>query len=236
MQTPNASTQLARIIACTRFLIAALGQTAGTADLVGALRTALDALLAAVASTSAAADATIAPRVAVRFAERDLEQAIRHLFLAAQALDGGKARGRIASALFPSGLMAAITPKSAEQTAAATQLLSRLEAQADAEPLRAVHAPALHTAIDAMTHRLAERDTAIAAYETAVVRQAAARDQLVRAYDSTANSVRARFPKDRAQQDLFFDILRDGRKDAQSDAIDPTPTTPVVATTTSDHA
>jgi hypothetical protein len=218
MQTPNANTPVSRLVASVRFLLAALAQLVTTRDLVPTLQGSFDAFLAAVTATVAAGDATIQPRVAVRFAERELEVGIRALFLAAQTLDSGKPGGRIGSALFPNGLTAVVSPQTAEQIAVAKQLVDRLMAQESATPLRATHEPVLRAAIDRMSHALETRDASVAAYETTLARQTATRDALVRSYDSIANTIRARFPKDRAQQDVFFDILRTSKT---NDTIDP---------------
>lgn len=223
MQTPNVNTPVARLIGSVHYLIAALLLRPSTADLAPSIQATFDAFLASVAATTTATHAAIPTRVAVRFAERELEQVIRHLFLAAQVLDGGKPGGRAATGLFPTGLTPVVAPQGEEQSAVAKQLLDRLIAQADAASLRAVHEPALRGALDAMTTHLAARDAAIAAQEAAVVAQTAAREQLTREYDRVANTVRARFPKDRAQQDLFFDVLRVSRKDEASDDGEPAP-------------
>ncbi|MFO0681201.1 MAG: hypothetical protein U0234_04075 [Sandaracinus sp.] len=53
-------------------------------------------------------------------------------------------------------------------------------------------------------------------------------------HDRVANTGRAPLPTDRAQQDLFFDVLRVSRKDNASDDVEPAP--PPVVTNGGDHA
>ncbi len=220
MQTPNSQTPVSRVVSAARFLLAALVQLAETADLAPTLQASFDALVASIAATAAADDATIAPRVGLRFAERSIELTIRLIAVAAKGLDGGKTGGRIATALFPDGLLATIVPQTEEQHAVATQLLHRLGANEIAAPLRSVHEPALRTALDDLRRGIEERTTALDAHDQAFQHELAARDALIRAYDTVANSVRARFPKDRAQQDVFFEILRGPSTPATPD--DPT--------------
>jgi hypothetical protein len=62
------------------------------------------------------------PRVSVRFAERDVEDALRALHNAAETLDR-KAGGPISSALFPNGRVAEIKPRAAAQVDAVRRVM-----------------------------------------------------------------------------------------------------------------
>lgn len=224
MQTPSSQTPISRVVDAARFLLAALVQMAETADLAAAFQTSFDALVASIAATAAAEQASIVPRVALRFAERRVEVAIRMLAVAAKGLDGGKAGGRVANALFPDGVIATVVPQTDAQHVAATQVLHRLGANEIAAPLRAVHEPALRSALDELRRCIDARTAATDAYDATFQRELATRDVLVHEYDRVANSVRARFPKDRAQQDVFFDTLRTATKSREDPApAEPTP-------------
>jgi hypothetical protein len=225
MQTPTSQTPVARLVAAARFLLAALAQMEATADLAPALRATLDLLVSAIAATAAADEATVQPRVTLRFAERDAEQTIRMLANAARGLDNGKAGGRVLDALFPDGVNAVIAPRAEQQHAALGQLQRRLAGKDVAASLRSEHEPAIQRSLDALRRCIDARDAALVARDAAFQRELAARDEVLRAYDSVANAIRSRFPKDRPQQDMFFETLRTPSK---SDAAQepPAPATP----------
>jgi hypothetical protein len=221
MRTPSGSLGSPRLLALGQFLLAALLEESSTTTLAETFRPAFLALQAAASATAAALDATIHPRVALRFSERKIEEAIRSLARAAQSLEGGKAGGAIGSALFPRGINAEVKPMGPVQLESAQGLLNRLVAQTTAAPLRGVHEPALRSAIADMTAKLAARDAATAAYDVAMAREVAARADFCRAYDGMAGTIRSRFPKDRAAQSVFFDGVRSRKASDETDTAEP---------------
>jgi HAMP domain-containing protein len=228
MRTPNGSVGSPRLLALGQFLLAALLQESSTTTLAATFRPAFLALQAAASATAAALDATIHPRVALRFAERKVEEAIRGLARAAQALDSGKARGPITTALFPQGINAEVKPTGPAQLELARGVLNRLLAQSTAATLRGAHEPVLRTAIDEMTTQLAARDAATAAYDVAMARELAARADFCRAYDSMAGTIRSLFPKDRTAQGVFFDGPRSRKGSPDADPPAPAVDSPPV--------
>jgi hypothetical protein len=221
MRAPNGAVGSPRLLALGQFLLAALVEESSTTPLAATFRPAFLALQAAASATAAALDATIQPRVALRFSERKIENAIRGLVRAAQSLDGGKSGGPITTALFPHGINAEVKPMGPMQLESAQHLLNRLSTQSTAAPLRAVQEPLLRAAIDDMQAKLATRDAATAAYEMAMAREMAARADFARAYDAMGGTIRSLFPKDRASQSVFFDGSRKGK--APEDADPPPP-------------
>ncbi|AKF06576.1 hypothetical protein [Sandaracinus amylolyticus] len=217
MQMPTPDLSSSRLDPLGRFHLAALRRAgAAFADLVASFEPVHAALVAAAAVRASAELGMIEPRVLVRFAEREVELELRALRSAAEALDRGRG-GEIASALFPSGLAAEVTPRAAAQSAAARRVLQRLTAFGAAEPLRTEHLPRLTNALASLDAALAARATAAEAFGQAYANELATRDDFCRAYDVSASVVRQRFPRDREQQDLFFDTLRAPRRGRDED-------------------
>jgi hypothetical protein len=196
-----------RVLGLGRFHLAALAESEETRGVRAAFEPAHLALETAYRARLEAEDELVTPRVRLRFAEKRAEEALRRLANAAADLDG-KRGGAIYNALFPSTLTAETSPRAAAQRDAVERVRQRLESQSTASALRDPHLTSLATAITSMTAALDARKTAAEAVGVARAREDAAHDDFSRAYDASAGELRRIFPRDRAQQDLYFDSAR----------------------------
>ncbi|AKF09587.1 hypothetical protein [Sandaracinus amylolyticus] len=216
MQIPTAEVASERLLLLGLAHLAALGHDPSLADLARAFQPAQDELEATTTARGAAERAMVVPRVAVRFAERVVEEVIRRFANDTRSLDG-KANGPIFGDAFPEGTLAETLPRAAAQVAAGLRVLDRLTTRSTLAPLRAEHEPALQAAIAALRAALDARQTAAATFATAYANELAAREDWVRAYDASAGTVRARYPRDRPRQELYFDPLRSAARRTDPD-------------------
>jgi hypothetical protein len=222
MEIPTPALASPSLLALGSYLLSALRFTPDTAPLVDSFQPTHAALAAAAGVTRAAEEALVPARVAVVFAERQLEVAIRAVGFSAQTADGGRG-GKIFTALFPRGLTAELRPRAQAQLDAALALARRLEAQSTAAPVRAERGAMFAAAVEAMDKALADRREASDALGTARAREMAVREDYTRAYDSIAGELKVVFPRDRAQQNLYFDAVRSrpSREDDVEEPADP---------------
>jgi hypothetical protein len=168
--------------------------------------------------------------VAVRFGEWSLEQLLRGVSLGCQAVDNVVRGGPAQRAVFPSGLDAELRPRGAAQLAAARAVLQRLRSQPAAAAVATEHGARLEAGIADFDARVAARKVAGETLGLARAHEDGAREQWVAAYDSNAGALRTRFPRQKARQDLYFDVVRTRHAGDDGDE-DPDPAAPVAPTT-----
>jgi hypothetical protein len=206
--------------------LTALAQTEETKPLISAFQPAHDELEAAATARVLAEKAMGAPRIVVRFSERALEKMIREIALTAHAVDNNAASGPAFRALFPNGLEAELSPVGAAQVAAAVSLRQRLDTQPAAATIKAQVMDKLDKALAAFKQAIDARQASEAKLSQARAVELGARERFVKAYDSNIGAVRQLFPRDRGQQDLYFDEVPSSRSSSDDKGDDP-PTPPV---------
>lgn len=201
----------------------ALNQTEETKSLVAAFQPAHDELQTAAAARAQAEAAMGQPRVVLRFAENALEKVIREVALQAHVVDNNTSKGPAFTALFPDGLNAEVRPLGAAQVVAATALRERLASQPAAAQVKAALADKLDKALAQFKSSFEARQAGEAKLSQARAAELGARERLVKAYDANMGAIRQLFPRERDQQDLYFDDLGGARSTADEKPDAPTP-------------
>jgi len=211
--------------------LTALDQTPETKPLIGAFQPVQEDLQTAAAARVLAEKAMGAPRVVVRFAEKALEKVIREIALLAHTTDNNATTGPAFKALFPNGLEAELRPLGAAQVAAAATLRERLDSQPAATKVKAQVMDSFDKAFAVFKQAIDARQTAETKLSQARAAESGARERFVKAYDSNIGAIRQLFPRDRDQQDLYFDEAPSSRSSSDDKGGD-TPTPPTPATDT----
>jgi hypothetical protein len=185
--------------------IIALDQTPETKHLIAAIQPTHEKLKTATEIRLQAENAIGAPRVVIRFTEKRLEKVIREIALLAHAEDDNAITGPAFKALFPNGLEPELTPQGASQIAATASLRERLDSQPAAAKIKAQVMDKLDQALATFKASFEARQAAEAKLSQARAAEMGARESFVKAYDSNIGAIRQIFPRDRAQQDLYFD-------------------------------
>ncbi len=185
--------------------LTALAQSAETKPLIGAFQPVWKDLQAAAAARTQAEEALGPPRVIVRFAEKALERVLRDIALLAHMGDNNATTGPAFKALFPDGLEAELSPLGAAQVAASAKLRERLDTHPAAAKIKAQVMDRFDSAFAAFKSAIDARDTGEANLSQARAVEVGARERFVKAYDSNIGAIRQIFPRDRGQQDLYFD-------------------------------
>jgi hypothetical protein len=207
--------------------LTALAQTPETRPLIDAFAPVKDDLQAAAAARVQAEEAMGAPRIVVRFSEKALEKVIREIALLAHTLDNNTTTGPAFKALFPSGLDAEVSPRGAAQVAAAVSLRERLDSQPAATKVKAQVMDKFDQALAAFRLAIDARQAAESKVSQTRAAEFGARERFVKAYDSNMGAIRQLFPRDRAQQDLYFEEAPTPRSSPEDNGGDtPTPPTP----------
>jgi hypothetical protein len=185
--------------------LTALNQTEETKPLISAFQPAHEDLQAAAAARGVAEKAMGAPRVVMRFTEKALERVIREIALSAHTVDNNATSGPAFKALFPNGLDAELSPLGAAQLVAAVNLRARLDSQPAAAKVKAQVMDKLDQALSVFKSAVDARQDAESKLTQARAAESGARERFVKAYDSNIGAIRQLFPRDRDQQDLYFD-------------------------------
>jgi hypothetical protein len=207
--------------------LAALAQSEGTKALASAFQPVQDALQAAATARVQAEKAMILPRVAVRFAENAMERVIRQVALLAHAADNNATTGPAFKALFPDGLEGELRPIGASQVLAAASLRERLDTQPAAAKVKAQAMDDFDKALAIFKAAIDARHAGDVKVSQARATESGARERFVSAYDSDIGAIRQLFPRDRAQQDLYFDDSASNHAPSSGTGGD-TPTPPIV--------
>jgi hypothetical protein len=205
--------------------LTALAQTPETKALIDAFQPAKEDLQAAAAARVLAEDAMGAPRVVVRFSEKALEKVIREVALSAHTVDNNTTTGPAFKALFPNGLDAEVSPRGAAQIAAAVSLRERLDTQPAATKVKAQVMDKFDQAFTAFKLAIDAPHAAETKLSQAHAAESGARERFVKAYDSNMGAIRQLFPRDRVQQDLYFNEVPTRRSSPEAGE-PPTPPPP----------
>jgi len=201
----------------------ALSQTEETKPLISAFQPAHDELEAAATARVHAEKAMGVPRITGRFLEKALERVIREMALLAHTADNNTTTGPTFKALFPNGLDGELSPVGAAQLTSAKNLRARLDSQPAAAKIKAQLMDKFDEALSAFKSAVEGRQTAENTLNLARAAEFGARERFVKAYDSNIGAIRQLFPRDRDQQDLYFDEAptrrssSDGKSDDKSD-------------------
>lgn len=227
MRTLKTATASDVMLSSGRNHLTALDQTTETKPLIGAFQPVLEELQTAAANRVAAERAMGAPRIVVRFTEKALEKVIREIALLAHVADNNATTGPAFKALFPNGLEAELSPLGVAQVAAATGLRQRLDTHPAATTIKAKALDKLDGVLQSFKSAVDAREAGDVKLRQARAIEVAARERFVRAYDSNLGAIRQIFPRDREQQDLYFDEVVSSRASAQDDGGDPPAPAPV---------
>jgi hypothetical protein len=204
-----------------RYHLAALAQSEGTKALASAFEPIHSGLQTAAEARVQAEKAMTVLRVGVRFAEDGLERAIRQVALLAHTVDNNATTGPAYKALFPDGLDAEVRPIGASQVDVAVALRARMDSQPAAAPVKAQATENLDKALAAFRSALAARTAGETQVSQARAAEMGARERFVSAYDANMGAIRQLFPRERAQQNLYFDELGSSRAPAEDDSTPP---------------
>jgi hypothetical protein len=196
--------------------LTALDQTAETKTLISAFQPVQEDLQAAAAARVLAEKAMGAPRVVVRFTEKGLEKVIREIALLSHTTDNNATTGPAFKALFPNGLDAEVSPRGAAQIAAAVSLRERLDTQPAATKVKAQVMDKFDQAFMAFKLAIDARQAAETKLSQARAAESGARERFVKAYDSNMGAIRQLFPRDRVQQDLYFNEVSTRRSSPEA--------------------
>jgi hypothetical protein len=202
--------------------IIALDQTPETKHLIAAIQPAHENLKTAAGVRVEAENAIGTQRVVIRFTEKRLERVLREMALLAHAEDNNATTGPAFKALFPSGLEPELSPQGASQIAATASLRERLDSQPAAAKIKA-------QVMDKLDQALATFKASFEARQAAETKLSQARAVKLAPARASSKPTTARigaiwqiFPRDRAQQELYFDEAPSSR----SAPDEPTPPTP----------
>jgi hypothetical protein len=233
MQNMRRSMSSGTMVRAGRNHLTALDRTPETKHLIDAFQPVQENLQISAAARVMAEDAMGAPRVVVRFVERDLEKVIREIAFMAHAADNNATSGPAFKALFPDGLDGVVRPLGAAQVAAAQALRQRLDSQPAAATIKAQVMEKLDKAIAAFKASVDARQAADTRVSETRAVELGARERFIKAYDSNIGAIRQIFPRDRDQQDLYFDEVSTSHasSDATGDDEGDAPTVPTAPNT-----
>jgi hypothetical protein len=207
-----------------RYHLAALAQSEETKALASAFQARQSTLRTATAARVEAEQSMTELRVGVSFAENGLERAIRQVALLAHTVDNNATSGPAYKALFPEGLDPELRPIGQSQVDAAVALRDRLDSQPAAANVKAQAMDAFDKALAAFKSALAARAAGEANVDQARAVEKGAREGFASAYDANMGAIRQLFPRDRVQQNLYFDDVGGSRSSAGDDNDNPGPT------------
>lgn len=222
MQLPSATTPVSKCRELSLFtstMLAKFPERAALSGLGAKLSGLAGVLVAAEQAFDTAADALVAARVGLRHADLQADQAVRLILKAAQSADGQSGK-RVTPQLFPNGVTPIVRPIGSAELAELRDLEGRLEAQSSAWPDAAAQKAkiaALRTTYEAAISARREAQQALSDLRAA---RDVAREDFLDVYAEVAARVKAEFPRDRAMQDLFFDVVR---ADHATDVSEPEP-------------
>jgi hypothetical protein len=231
MRSIKAATASETMLDLGRYHLAALVRSEGTKPLASAFQPVQGELQTAADARVQAEKAMTDLHVGVSFTEDAVERAIRQASLLAHAVDNNATSGPAYKALFPDGLDAELRPIGASQVAAAITLRERLDTQPAAVKVKAQVMDGFDKALSAFRSALEAREAGETKVSQARAVELAARERFVSAYDSNIGALRQMFPRDRRQQNLYFDNI--GPSHASADDSDDNTSTPSTPTTDS---
>lgn len=196
-------------------------ETSGYAPSFESLNEELDA---SYTSRQAKRKPLVKARVALRFANYEVDQLIRSAARAAEIADGGR-RGPIFQATFPEGVGPVVAPDGARQIPPTAALVDRITRSrvASIDPYRAEWLPKLQAGLAKLQAAAAAYDAARKDYLAAFADELALRQDHLLAVDRLIGLVRAAFPHDRARQDLVFPAVEEGDDVASAEGDGPAP-------------
>lgn len=200
-------------------LVMGLEQREETRSVAEAMRAVQDALALRASEREAADKALARARVALRFADYELDQAIRTLRRHAEVADGGRV-GALSQAVFPDGVVAETVPTGARQLRRARALVARVQelGSKGAEALRAQGGLAIADAVEGFAKAQASYEAASEAVSTAFAREQRARDEHRTQVERVIGHMRAIYPGDPALCDVFFPEVRTASARDEADA------------------
>jgi hypothetical protein len=204
-----------------RELLAGMLGFTETAPLAETFRPINDALADAGNARRARYAVVIETRAGVRVAEYTVERDIRAFARSLQAAEGDL-DGPAHHTLLPAGLNAVILPRRRAQARELRNLITRFQGSVvpAAVTLAAEWLPRLTAAAVRLETALDAFDAATAAYEDAFRLELNARTRHSFAVDELMGRVRALFPRNRAQQDAVFPVVRSSSKsDGEDDPV-----------------
>lgn len=226
MQTPTLKTPVTRCISLGLFSQAMLAKFPGNPVLVGLSATmgaATTALAVAQAEYAQSVLALIPLRVAVKFADHVADKVVRDVERAAVSADGAKG-GRLAGAAFPHGVTPIVRPVGQTQCDEMRALEGRLKALEADWPGAAAERAKIEAERIVYEDTLKARKAGMASSADKRAQRDAVREDYLDVYAATAARVKEQFPRQRAQQDLFFEKIAEApvADDAEDDDADPT--------------
>ena len=205
MQSVKPAMASDKMLGLGRYHLAALAWSECTKALVSAFRPAHDELQTATTARVEAEMGMTDLRIAAAFSENALEREIRKVALLAHGADNNATGGPAFKALFPNGLDAELRPIGLSQVGVATALRDRLDSQPAAAKVKAQIMADFDKALAAFRLAIDARQAGDTKVSQARATEFGARQRFVSAYDSNIGAVRQLFPRDRAQQSLYFD-------------------------------
>ncbi len=224
MQTPTQKTKVSKCVDLGTYasqMMAKFPQTAELVMLSQKLGDATQKLKAAQDAYLLGVGAILPTRVEVTFQNFVSDNRVRQTLRKAELFDG-RANGPASSMVFPNGVTPIIKPVGATQVKEMRDMEGRLEAAGAIWPEALSEKAEIGTFRDNYEKALeARRAAGQTASDLRAVRNAVKEDFLM-VYVTSANRVKALFPRDRVMQDLFFDEVRSRSvsEDADSDAND----------------
>jgi hypothetical protein len=204
-------------------LVAGLQAFPETAPLAAPFEQVNDDLDAGFTARCALRKPLVQARVALRFANYQVDQTIRMAHSAAQIADGGR-KGKVTEALFPEGLTPVVAPKGSGQIKPTEDLLGRFARSKlpGVTALGAAWVPRIEADLAVLRAAADAHKAANDAYVAAFQIELGLRHEHARQVDRLMGLVRAAFPGDKIKQDLVFPEMDDevtaGEDDDETDA------------------
>ena len=161
----------------------------------------------------------VVARTRVKLADYRADRIVRRVSHAVEGEDGGKG-GRIAAAVFPSGLNPVVRPVGTTQVDELRKLEGLLEAQAGRWPGATEQMAAVAEARTFYEQALTARAEATQRSAGLRAQRDMAKEDFLDVYATVAGRIRAEYPRDRDTQDLFFDAVSRRRRGSSPDTDD----------------
>lgn len=208
MQVPSVKQSSNLLYKLGSYHAAATSQHSETAALSAPFAAINDKLRSAALARENAELELVGARVARRFAEFDVEHAIRTIASTAHQIDNNLQSGPVFDAAFPKRLTAELAPRGQGQVDSGRALVVRISTQPATGALKEQFADSLTTQLDTLEARVDAWSQALQKVGHARAVEMGLREEWVTAMHRNIGLIKAMFPRSTDRQELYFDAFR----------------------------